>query len=595
MKNYIVKYAEVGPDAGPFTITDSTGAVVATGVTRAQLLEGYMVSINDTATGVTVTSASPCGNSTVLEIPAAIGYLNYPGTTHVDTWVTNNQEILTSRTPTAAATIGALQYYTIVESGVLAGAQPLTVAGPATSLGPFNGGGTVVMTATNTLTGAATVQTGATLQLGANIYATSGSLATNTTTIQAGGTVNVVGADATSRPAIGAVVNNGSLNFTGTEVCGMGYFRNNGAFTNTGLLTIDDAKFQFVNTTTFGIGNGTILVKDGATLDQNSVNLPASQILQLNGCGKCNASGIQQGALLYGVTTTIASPIVLQSEVCMKAAGAGTTTFSGKLTGSSKLTLGNSIDSTSSKYGVATFTNATNEFTGALDLVGTSMNDNHPLAFQYSDVRMIGVSYISSTQAMTFKSLASDSTTAEIVTWANPITLTDNGVTTFAGLIKTSSAGFNAVTIDGASSHMTFTNPGNHTAGFRILDGAKMSFIGGGQLGDIKVENGSKFTVGKTTTGYVYTGGVTMTGNSILEVQAVSPTQAGLITVYGAFDVTGGYKVDLVEPMSAGTYNILRAVGGGTGAGIIPTLGVNNTGLTPTFSWSGQYLRVTLA
>jgi hypothetical protein len=50
-----------------------------------------------------------------------------------------------------------------------------------------------------------------------------------------------------------------------------------------------------------------------------------------------------------------------------------------------------------------------------------------------------------------------------------------------------------------------------------------------------------------------------------------------------------------MESLTAGVqHTILNASVGGTGVGVIPTIGVNNTGKTPTFSWSGNTLRVIL-
>lgn len=62
-----VQINSIGTDAGPFTISDNVLGNLATGVTRLQLLGGFIVSADDTATTITVTSDAPC--STVLAIP----------------------------------------------------------------------------------------------------------------------------------------------------------------------------------------------------------------------------------------------------------------------------------------------------------------------------------------------------------------------------------------------------------------------------------------------------------------------------------------------------------------------------------------------
>jgi hypothetical protein len=441
------------------------------------------------------------------------------------------------------------------------------------------------------------VQSGATLQLGYDLNALTGSVNVGgTVNVNTGGTLNVMVAnESPGRIAFASLVNNGTTNITGPDRCGDGYMFNQGNITNTSTITIDDASLKLWNPTAF-TGTGFFRILDGGTLDNGGIAIPSTQTLQLNGCGKCSAIGVQEGALKYGAGSnhTIASPIQIQSETCMKASGAATTTFSGQLSGSAKLTLGNDTDS-NSRYGDATFSNATNTFTGALDLVNTTMTNNHPLAFQFSDLNMIGAAQISSFQGMTFKSLRAADPRAYIVTWNVPIILTDNGETTFAGLIGTSSAGHNAVTLDGAGEHLILTNAGNHSVGLRAMNGAKFSQLGGGQIGKLDIESGSKFTVGQTTTAFVNAGATTFSGNSTLEVHAITPSSTGRFSTFGTFTVTGGWKVDMIHPMVAGTYNILAASSGGTGVGVIPTIGVNNTGLTPTFSWSGNTLRVTLA
>ena len=45
MPAYKLLATEIGNDAGPFDIKTNTGAVLATGVTRLQLLEGYIVDV----------------------------------------------------------------------------------------------------------------------------------------------------------------------------------------------------------------------------------------------------------------------------------------------------------------------------------------------------------------------------------------------------------------------------------------------------------------------------------------------------------------------------------------------------------------------
>jgi hypothetical protein len=63
-----IQINNIGTDAGPFTIADDVLGTLATNVTRLQLLGGYVVNADETATEVTVTSAAPCSSSIVIPI-----------------------------------------------------------------------------------------------------------------------------------------------------------------------------------------------------------------------------------------------------------------------------------------------------------------------------------------------------------------------------------------------------------------------------------------------------------------------------------------------------------------------------------------------
>lgn len=586
---------ELGLGTGPFIIKTNTGVTLATGVTRLQILAGYTVNVPAGATDLVVTSDpanTTCVTNATFPVPNE-GFWEMEKS-NVET-ISDHYGAIQANYTTPTDTFVAddvVGIYTGVVSGTgtwLIKGGPEDIAGTT-----YNGGGTLILTGNNTPSITTTIESGAIVQLGRDLNALTGAIASGTITVQAGAELNIVGAnEAPGRAVLGDLINSGNVTITGPDVCGEGNFRNQGYWDNRSLVTIEDAKFSFNNPTPFTASAGTMQVLDGGTLDVK-VPMPAAQTLQLNGTGKCSAFGLPQGALEYGAAVTIAGPIEIQSDTLMTANGAGPTVFSGVLSGSSTLTLDN-YAGTATSSGSATFSNAGNTFTGDLVIDSTTLQDSHPLAFDQSDVTMVGSGAIQTTNAITFKSLASASPNTTIITWSVPITLTDNGVTTFAGRIWSSQAGFNTVTIDGTGTEMTLTNPAVVNSGYRALDGAKFSFTGGQGIGKLDVENGSKFTFGRTTSGYVYPGALTMTGGSTIEVQAISPSAAGSFTAYAAFNVTGGYNVDLVDAMVPGTYNIMRATAGGTGVGQLPTIGVNNTGLTPTFSWSGQFLRVTLA
>jgi hypothetical protein len=69
-------------------------------------------------------------------------------------------------------------------------------------------------------------------------------------------------------------------------------------------------------------------------------------------------------------------------------------------------------------------------------------------------------------------------------------------------------------------------------------------------------------------------------------------TKPSKLTV-GAFTANSGFTVDIGAAYAAspGTYTVLTKSSGSTA---IPTVGTNASGLTPTFSWSGNNLVMVL-
>lgn len=597
MKTFLITYEAIGDDAGPFTIKDSTGATVATGITRAQLLAGYTVTVADTANAVTISSSGTCTDTIELEKPPVIGYLNYPGTTHIDSWVNNNQYIATNRTPTAAATIGALDGYTIIEGGVIGGTQQLAVAGPATSLGEFNGGGTVIMTANNTISGLTTVQTGAVLQLGLNLDSDTGRVAA--VTVQFGAELDVVGANTANFTKTGALTNGGTTNWTGPGVCGLGIMQVGGAVANTGTINIDDSYFRAA---TGGIsGTGTINVLDGGTLGTNSLPIAATQTVNINGCGFCAANGVPQGAiLLEGTGVTYAARVNVITEACIKTSGTANTTMSGLLTGSAPLTIG--TIGTAVPSAITAITNSNNTYNGVLTIDSTTLNQSGATnALQYADIRLENSGRLSngSGTGINIASIGGTDAAAYYVgSLNNNLYIKDNGETTFAGrFLGSSSVETNVYLEGGAANVLTLTTAG-HTANLIARNGSKVVLEGGTftAAGQIDLLNGSTVSAGTSTTGATTL--LNMDATSILEVRATSATSVGLLTTTTFNATAGTFVVDLPDTLQAGTYPILRA-NTGTGIPDIPTTGVNNTGLTPTYSWNTtvtpRVLSVTLA
>jgi FlaG/FlaF family flagellin (archaellin) len=196
----------------------------------------------------------------------------------------------------------------------------------------------------------------------------------------------------------------------------------------------------------------------------------------------------------------------------------------------------------------------------------------------------------------TVASLTGDST-AKINAPSPPGTLQilNNGSTTYAGLL-------NSVTLDlqgGSANTLRVTNTGTQTdvkfqaltGGNLIMDGAKWTGTGS----RANISGGGYISAGNTTTASVYRLDINA---STLKVNALSSTSTSLITS-DVFYSTGGYMVDVPAGLVAGTYPILRVLNvTGAGGTLLPTTGVNDSGLTATYAWSAttpKTLLMTLA
>jgi hypothetical protein len=520
--------------------------------------------------------------------PAVVGYLNYPSTTHIDEWVTNNQVISTSRTPSAPATIGALAGYTIVESGVLAGAQPLTVAGPATSLGPFNGGGKVITTANNTLYGMTTVQNGAIYQVGLDTAATTGSV--NSTTVQSGGLLNLYGANTALFTKVGPLTTDvgGTASWDGPDICGQGYFTNGGAVTNNGVINIDNSMWRL---STSIAGTGTVNVKDGGTFGNAGLNVPTQQNFNLNGCGWCNSAGVRQGALFFEGVGYWYATTTIETASCIKSAPGAGVYFQGLLKGSAPLEAGNTG---SPVTGIVVFQNPANTYDGTLTSNG-SLVAISSTAMKYATLTAINGGQITSNSG-TFKSIYGSDATSYLTGSGNTY-IENNGVTQFDGrfLWDGQSSGHNIYLQGGSGNQLTLTAKGS-AATLYVQGGSKLTLQGASTTGQVRVLNGSVVSAGTSTD--AATGYLLIDATSSLEVRAVG-SGSSVINIVGAggVNVAAGWKVDLPDAMAPGVYTIIKNSGGA--AVILPTTGVNNTGLTATYAWDNtvapKVLKMTLA
>lgn len=80
-KVIIIKLTKSGPTAGPFTITDEFGNIIATDVTKAQLIEGISYNVSDNVNLVTLESTGKCKIKKTFPVsvtnPVEIASVNY--------------------------------------------------------------------------------------------------------------------------------------------------------------------------------------------------------------------------------------------------------------------------------------------------------------------------------------------------------------------------------------------------------------------------------------------------------------------------------------------------------------------------------------
>lgn len=68
VQSILVTVSSIGASEGPFSIYDNVLGILATGVSVAQLLAGYLVNADVTATSITVVSDAPCNTSLIIPI-----------------------------------------------------------------------------------------------------------------------------------------------------------------------------------------------------------------------------------------------------------------------------------------------------------------------------------------------------------------------------------------------------------------------------------------------------------------------------------------------------------------------------------------------
>jgi hypothetical protein len=590
MAIYKIIASTLGTDTGPFVIKSNTGAILATGVTRAQLLAGFTINVPAGVTSVTVTNVvtnTTCVTDQTFQIPNE-GFWEMEKT--------NVEQVSDHYGIIATAYSGPVETFVAddvvgIYDGVVTGTTWNILGGPEAITGTtYNGGGLLIVTAANT-NSTTNVQAGATVQLGYDTDAYTGSFG-GTTTVATGATVNVLGAnEPNGRAVFSTLTNNGAVNITGKDSCGEGYFTTT-TLNNGSLITIDKAVFR---PNAYGTNVGTILVKDGATLEASTLGIPATQTLQLNGCGKCNEIGGLEGALLHGsAAATVASPIVLQSEVCMKNQGSQTT-FSGQLTGNFKLKLGN-YTGTTTTTGSHTFTNATATFENTIEVTNTSLYNTGTNTLSKADIVLVENGKIQQDGGVVnFGSLSSDSATSVVLCNSSvTMNIKENGNTTYAGIFQNSTPGtpytFNMYGPD--TNQIKLTGAGGIVQ-LNSYDGAKI-IAQGGTYEFWNSTNGGTISAGTSKTTIIKT--LYLKADAFLDVYAASPGPgSGKITSNAVAYLFAGWKVNIKDPLPAGTYDILVSPNPTGAYANLPTVAANASGLTASFAWVGTTLRMTLA
>jgi hypothetical protein len=464
----------------------------------------------------------------------------------------------------------------------------------------YNQGGTLIITGVNSNT-STIVESGAILQIGLDLDGYTGQVGTNLN-INAGGLVNVVGANEDSgRRAIGNLTNAGDLTFEGPDRCGEGVFTLIGTINNTatGIITVkDNAKLSLGAGATYSSVAGTTRVENGGTLAVSTATIPVVQTVHVNGCGKCNDFGELEGALYFAVATTIGATINVETASCFNVKPGIAATLGGVLTGSAPLRLTNGLQNTGVAVPNGTFNinGNTNTYSGTITASNVNLRPSaNGIANAFRVVLENGASLRTSTSgvAQNIKSIESLDPETDWTGDNVQNQLTANGKTTFAGAIVGTGTGPHFVNVQGGSQNeLTVTNQNNSNSVLFAKDGAIINLegklTGGINGGTIQATNGGRVGAGKSITSSAL--GMNLSTGGQFDVQAISPTQAGFMTLTtGQFVLPAGsttFPINLLHPMDAGTYPILKVTAGtGVGYGKIPTTVINNTGKTASYAW----------
>jgi hypothetical protein len=493
---------------------------------------------------------------------------------------------------TSANTIGYM-------AGNISGNGTFTIQNGPQSIGgtTYGGNGLTIFTGVNTAGGILNMEPGTKIQFGEDC--------SNATTKWAGGLTIGQGATATQYTSFAAntylcqaLTNAGTYNVIGCGECGSG-FGLAAAVANNGTINIDGAVWANRNVWT---GTGTVNVKDGGTFQLTSYVIPSTTRVNINGCGWCDSTGTQIGAIqVAGNGVTHSMRIHVETAACIKSNTNNNNTFAGLLTGSAPLTIG-SLAATKPN-GIVHFSNTANSYFGTMTVDGTTINASYGNSLQYAKIVLANGGRIgtNANSGQVIGSLAStDSTTYWQSGDPSNNTIAKNGVTSYAGRLLWTGGLYAAnYFLNGPSSNqLTMTSTGNtgniypRNGSKLILQGATFTAPGG----QVRVQTGATVSAGTSTTASCTY--LSIDAASGLDVFASGATTGKIGAGAVGLVLSAGWKVNLKEPLPAGTHVIMTNAG--AAVTVLPTIGENLSGRTVTgFAWNNavnpKTLSVTLA
>jgi alpha-tubulin suppressor-like RCC1 family protein len=496
-----------------------------------------------------------------LADPPVIGRL-LQGATILQDWTTNNQTFGTGAS--SPVTIGAYRGYNINYSGTPGGTNGITVAGRNTALGDFNGGGTVTFTTTQIVNQSMIVQDGATANIGIpGSYATVVGMQ-GTVVVQNGGVVNWQSRDANQ---MFLTVNSGGVfNIIGNAPLNTGDSYQMQTTVVNGILNISNAQVQMFSG--FGMsGSGIVNVNAGATFFATPGS-PTGVTFRIAGNGT-GVAGNQAAAVQWANNLTVGNNIVVADDATIGAWNPWT--YTGQLTipTGKTLTIGNGggADTGYNLSAAQTPANITGTIAaGARSFLFFNVANYAPLASLY------------------FPNVGVVQQEARIAT--NQTFVSASFQTGTSGYINLAPG---SVTITNQDSTKLF--PITAGSGSVSLTGGTLNTVAAHQLtGTFTISAGAGIGGGTATTGSVRA--LTFSGTtSRLVVNPITTSTASRLGCT-VFTASSGFTVDITGPLDAGTYTILTRT---SGANTIPTIGVNNSGRTASFTWSGNNLVMTLS